>query len=94
MTLKLTLMEKSTTSIAIADERILNKIYYIRGYKVMLDQDLAELYQVPTGRLNEQVKRNIGRFPEDFMFTLTEEEFKKLDIAICDIKLGRQKKVA
>jgi hypothetical protein len=66
-------MAKSTTSIGIAEERILNKIYYIRGYKVMLDQDLAELYQVPTKRLNEQVKRNIGRFPGDFMFQLTEE---------------------
>ena len=44
----------------------------------MLDEDLAELYQVPTGRLNEQVKRNIGRFPVDFMFQLTEEEFKNL----------------
>jgi hypothetical protein len=71
-------MENSTTSIAIADERILNKIYYIRGYKVMLDQDLAELYQVPTKRLNEQVKRNIGRFPADFMFSLTQEEFENL----------------
>ena len=44
----------------------------------MLDEDLAELYQVPTGRLNEQVKRNIDRFPQDFMFQLTEEEFKNL----------------
>ena len=44
----------------------------------MLDQDLAELYDVPTKRLNEQVKRNIGRFPVDFMFQLTEEEFENL----------------
>ena len=71
-------MEKSTTTIVIAEDRILNKIHHIRGYKVMLDKDLAELYQVPTGRLNEQVKRNIGRFPEDFMFQLTEEEFENL----------------
>ena len=69
-------MAKST--IAITDEVILNKIYYIRGLKVMLDEDLAELYQVSTGRLNEQIKRNIARFPEDFMFQLTEEEFKNL----------------
>ncbi|HWK06046.1 MAG TPA: ORF6N domain-containing protein [Puia sp.] len=71
-------MAKSTTSITIAEDRILNKIYYIRGYKVMLDEDLAELYKVPTKRLNEQVKRNIGRFPADFMFSLTEEEFENL----------------
>jgi len=44
----------------------------------MLDEDLAELYQVPTGRLNEQVKRNIARFPADFMFQLTKEEFENL----------------
>jgi hypothetical protein len=56
----------------------MSKIYLIRGQKVMLDEDLAELYQVATGRLNEQVKRNIDRFPEDFMFQLTEGEFKNL----------------
>jgi hypothetical protein len=71
-------MAKSTTSLAIAEKRIIGKICYIRGYKVMLDQDLAELYQVPTKRLNEQVKRNIARFPKDFMFQLTEEEFENL----------------
>jgi hypothetical protein len=47
------------------------RIYVIRGQKVMLDSDLAELYQVPTKRLNEAVKRNGARFPEDFMFQLT-----------------------
>jgi len=62
----------------VTDEVIVNRIYMIRGQKVMLDEDLAELYQVPTGRLNEQVKRNIDRFPADFMFQLTEEEFKNL----------------
>lgn len=62
----------------VADEVIVTKIYLIRGRKVMLDEDLAELYQVPTGRLNEQVKRNIDRFPQDFLFQLTEEEFKNL----------------
>jgi hypothetical protein len=50
------------------------KIYFIRGHKVMLDSDLAELYGVPTKRLNEQVKRNTTRFPADFMFRLTDEE--------------------
>ena len=49
-------------------EKITNKIYVIRGFKVMLDRDLAELYGVETKRLKEQVRRNISRFPEDFMF--------------------------
>ena len=57
---------------------IVTKIYLLRGQKVMLDEDLAELYQVPTGRLNEQVKRNIARLPADFMFQLTKEEFENL----------------
>ncbi|WP_456377932.1 ORF6N domain-containing protein [Lutibacter sp.] len=64
--------------IVIPDEIISNKIYLIRGQKVMLDRDLAELYQVETRRLNEQVKRNRNRFPEDFMFELTKEEFSVL----------------
>ena len=50
---------------------IQNRIYDIRGQKVMIDRDLAELYQVETRRLNEAVKRNIKRFPSDFMFQLT-----------------------
>ncbi len=55
-------------------ERIAGKIYLIRGTKTMLDRDLAELYGVETKRLKEQVRRNIERFPEDFMFELTKEE--------------------
>jgi hypothetical protein len=51
-----------------------HKIYTLRGKQIMLDEDLAELYQVTTKRLNEQVKRNSERFPEDFMFQLTEKE--------------------
>ena len=62
----------------ISDEQVVSRIYLIRGRKVMLDRDLAELYQVETRRLNEQVKRNMGRFPEDFMFQLTVEEFENL----------------
>lgn len=62
----------------ISDETIINKIYFIRGQKVMLDRDLAELYSVTTGNLNKAVKRNLNRFPDDFMFQLTEEEFKNL----------------
>ncbi len=60
------------------DEVVMSKIYVIREQKVMLDEDLAELYSVETRRLNEQVKRNIDRFPEDFMFTLSEQEFADL----------------
>jgi hypothetical protein len=59
-------------------EFIERKIYYLRGKKVMIDFDLAELYGVPTKRLNEQVKRNSDRFPEDFMFHLTQKEFESL----------------
>ena len=54
--------------------QVKNLIYEIRGYKVMLDSDLASLYEVPTKRLNEAVKRNITRFPQNFMFQLTKEE--------------------
>jgi L-lactate utilization protein LutC len=57
---------------------IQQKIYEIRGHKVMLDFDLAELYQVETKRLNEQVKRNIERFPDDFMFRLAPEEWEPM----------------
>lgn len=59
-------------------ESIADKIYFVRGQRVMLDSDLAEVYSVTTKRLNEQVKRNIERFPEDFMFQLTEQEFESL----------------
>ena len=59
-------------------ENITDKIFMIRGLKVMLDRDLAELYGVPTKRLKEQVRRNISRFPEDFMFELTNQEVRNL----------------
>lgn len=62
----------------IPQEIIENKIYLIRGQKVMLSMDLARLYGVPTMRLNEQVKRNIKRFPNDFMFQLSNAEHKIL----------------
>ena len=65
-------------SIAITDQGVINKIYLIRGKKVMLDRDLAEMYGVETRRLNEQVKRNEKRFPDDFMFQLTTEEWENL----------------
>lgn len=62
----------------IIDQPVEKMIYTIRGIQVILDQDLAKLYGVETRRLNEQVKRNISRFPEDFMFQLTSEEFRIL----------------
>ena len=62
----------------IAIEKIQNKIYSVRGMRVMLDVDLAALYGVPTFRLNEQVKRNLNRFPDDFMVRLTLEESQQL----------------
>jgi hypothetical protein len=71
-------MGKKDKSLTIPDEVVMNKIYLIRNHRVMLDDDLAELYQVETRRLNEQVKRNIERFPEDFMFQLTEQEWENL----------------
>ena len=58
------------------ENKVESLIQVIRGQQVMLDRDLAELYGVETRRLNEQVKRNIERFPEDFMFQLTKEEFE------------------
>ncbi len=61
-------------AISIKETTIESKIYLIRGQKVMMDSDLAEMYGVETKRLKEQVKRNIDRFPEDFMFELTSEE--------------------
>ena len=64
--------------ITIPDETITSKIYLIREQKVMLDSDLAELYQVQTKLLKRQVRRNIERFPDDFMFELTKDEFDNL----------------
>jgi len=64
--------------ITVTEELIINKIYSIRGRKVMLDRDLATLYQVETKQLKRQVRRNIERFPEDFMFDLTKDEFDNL----------------
>ena len=70
---------------------IQSKIYEIRGVKVMLDRDLAELYQVTTGNLNKAVKRNIRRFPPDFMFQLTKEEWDSLRFQIGILEVGRGK---
>lgn len=73
----------SKTSILVPIEKIEKKIFLIRGKSVMLDTDLAVLYGVSTKRLNEQVKRNRKRFPEDFMFGLTKKEKEEV-VANCD----------
>lgn len=78
---------------SIPDEVIMNKIYLIRGYKVMLDSDLSELYGTETRRLNEQVKRNVNRFPEDFMFQLTKAEFDNLKSQIATSSWGGRRKL-
>lgn len=69
---------ESLPVIAVPPESVLRRIVLLRGQKVMLDRDLADLYGVPTKRFNEQVKRNLTRFPGDFMFQLTEDEFATL----------------
>ena len=78
----------------ITTDDIRSKVYIIRGQQVMLDKDLAELYGYEVKRLNEQVKRNISRFPEDFMFQLNKEEipekFSKSQIATLNEKSNRQ----
>ena len=62
----------------LSEQKILNFIYIIRGVKIMLDEDLANMYQVETKQLKRQVKRNIERFPKDFMFVITQKEFENL----------------
>ncbi|OGF22011.1 hypothetical protein A2Y83_02900 [Candidatus Falkowbacteria bacterium RBG_13_39_14] len=74
-------------------ETIVSKIFVFRGKKVMLDRDLAALYEVPAKRLNEQVRRNYKRFPDDFMFQLTKEEFDSLRSQIATLKRGQHSKI-
>jgi phage regulator Rha-like protein len=73
-------------------ERIERAILSIRGEKVMLDSDLAELYGVETKRLNEQVRRNLSRFPPDFMFQLTSQEWESLRSQFATLKRGEHRK--
>ena len=67
-----------TSAIAPAESHIVSHIYIVRGLKIMLDADLADLYGVPTGALVQAVKRNLGRFPQDFMFRFTEQDVRAL----------------
>jgi len=75
----------------ITDELIMSNIYFIRGQKVMLDRDLAKLYKIETRTLNQAVRRNINRFPEDFMFQLTTKELENLisQIVISSLPAGK-----
>jgi phage regulator Rha-like protein len=81
-------MAEINNSILLPDEVIMQKIYFIRNQKVMLDRDLAELYGVETKRLKEQVKRNMERFPKHYMFELTIEEATVSRSQIATLKRG------
>ena len=73
--------------VAKIEAEIISKIYEIRGHKVMLDRDLSELYGVETRVLKQAVRRNIARFPDDFMFEMAPEEFEAcLEVTICDLQ--------
>src|SRR6266852_1955304 len=78
----------TTSSLAVSVQLIERRIYLIRGHKVMIDVDLAELYGVPTKRLNQQVQRNSKRFPEDFMFRLTKVEAENLRLQFATSRSG------
>lgn len=80
------------TELIISEETISNKIYFIRDKKVMIDSDLAKLYGVETKQLKRQVRRNIERFPEDFMFELTSIEYDILRSQIGTLKRGQHTK--
>lgn len=84
---------KTKKTVAVFTEKeIAQKIYTIRGQKVMLDSDLSELYGVKTLRLNEQVKRNLNRFPKDFMFRLDNKEHYSLRSQFAILKRGEHRK--
>jgi len=85
-------MAEKVESIPVVDEMIVSKIHWIRGHKVMLDSDLAELYGVETKRLKEQVNRNISRFPVHFMFELTSEENEILRLQNATLRHGAHSK--
>lgn len=86
-------MARKEVTLAIPDERIVNKIYLIRGHKVMLDSDLSELYDVETRVLNQAVSRNAYRFPDDFMFRLTEREWENLKSQFVTSSWGGRRKL-
>ena len=79
---------KAISSAALSPQALAGRILVIRGQRVLLDSDLAELYEVETKRFNEQVRRNAKRFPPDFMFTLTQDEFESLRSQIATSNRG------
>jgi phage regulator Rha-like protein len=85
-------MAKAKVSVAIIEEKIVDKIFLIRGQKVMIDRDLAELYGVETKRLKEQVNRNLSRFPGHYMFELTQTEYESLRSQNATLKQGAHTK--
>ena len=80
-------------TLPVPTERITERIFIVRGQKVILDADLADLYGVETRRLNEQVRRNRARFPEDFIFELTAEEFANLMSQFATSSWGGRRKL-
>jgi hypothetical protein len=86
-------MAKKEIGLLMADKKILNRIYVIRGQRIILDEDLADMYGVETRRLNEQVRRNPKRFPKDFMFTLTYKEYENLMSQIATSSWGGRRKM-
>jgi len=79
----------SESTIAVAVDAVSRRIITLRGQRVIVDAELAALYGVETKRLNEQVRRNLGRFPADFMFTLDQEEWEALRSQFATLKTGR-----
>ncbi|WP_462220667.1 ORF6N domain-containing protein [Ferruginibacter sp.] len=85
-------MAKAKASVAIIQEKIVDKIHLVRGLKVMIDKDIAELYGVETKRLKEQVNRNINRFPSHYMIELTKDEYESLRSQNATLKQGAHTK--
>lgn len=79
-------MAENQNDVLIENREIQNMIYTFRGKQVMVDSDLANLYQVTTKRLNEQVRRNKNRFPPEFFVSLNRRLIRVLEIAFCDLK--------
>jgi hypothetical protein len=83
---------ETTNHPSLPDEKIFRKIYLVRGERVMLDEDLSELYGVEVKRLKEAVRRNRNRFPQDFLIELTWDEYRSLRSQIASLKRGQHSK--
>jgi hypothetical protein len=86
-------MARKELQLLVEEQKILNRIYVIRGQKIMIDEDLATMYKVETRRLNEQVNRNLKRFPKDFMFSLTQKEYENLMSQFATSSWGGRRKL-